>query len=128
MTGGLRMEREKRRFTRFPLKMNATLYSNDNSYNSNSLINLSIGGCLIPVEAELAPDTPCSMIICLGSPDSALTIKTEGKIIRSEQGEVAVKFTGVDPDSLFHLQMLARYNSPDSEKIEEEIKNHPGIF
>jgi hypothetical protein len=122
------MEREKRRFTRFPLKMNTTLYVNKNSYTTNTLSNFSIGGCLVPVDAELAPDTPCSLIICLGEPESALTIKAEGLIIRSDQGEIAVKFTGVDPESLFHLQMLARYNSPDSEKIEEEIKKHPGII
>lgn len=122
------MEQEKRRFTRFPLKMNAILNVNNNSFNANALSNLSIGGCLVPADVEAAPDTPCSMSICLGSPESELTIRTEGKIIRSDHGEVAVQFIRVDPESLFHLQMLARYNSPDSEKVEEEIKKHPGII
>jgi hypothetical protein len=122
------MEQEKRRFTRFPLRMNAILNVNNSSYSANTLSNLSIGGCLVPVEAEAAPDTPCAMTICLGSPESELTIRTEGKIIRSDRGEVAVQFVRVDPESLFHLQMLARYNSPDSEKVESEIKNHPGII
>jgi hypothetical protein len=122
------MEQEKRRFTRFPLKMNAILGVNNNSYSTNILSNLSIGGCLVPVTVAAAPDTPCSMTIYLGSTESELTIRAEGKIIRSDRGEVAVKFVGVDPESLFHLQMLARYNSPDSDKIEEEIKQHPGIL
>jgi hypothetical protein len=122
------MEKEKRRFTRFPLKMSTTLNVNNHSYTTNNLSNLSIGGCLVPIDAELAPDMPCSLIICLGSPESELTIKAEGRIIRSDHGEIAVKFIGVDPESLFHLQMLARYNSADSEKVEEEIKNHPGII
>jgi hypothetical protein len=122
------MEKEKRRFTRFPLRMNAILNVNNNSYSTNALSNLSIGGCLVPADAEIAPDTVCSMTISLGSPESELTIRTEGKVIRSDHGEIAVQFVRVDPDSLFHLQMLARYNSPDSEKIEEEIKKHPGIF
>jgi hypothetical protein len=121
------MDQEKRRFTRFPLKMTAVLHVNDKEYTSNSLINLSIGGCLVPLDVDAAPDMPCNMVICLGSPDSELTIRASGRIIRSVKGEVAVQFIGVDPDSLFHLQMLARYNSPDSEKVEEEIKNHPGI-
>jgi hypothetical protein len=121
------MEQEKRRFTRFPLKMTAIFKVNDVEYTTNSLSNLSIGGCLVPIEFEAAPDTPCSVIICLGSPDSELIIRARAKIIRSENCETAVQFTGVDPDSLFHLQMLARYNSSDSGKIEEEIKKHPGI-
>jgi hypothetical protein len=122
------MEQEKRRFTRFPLRMNAILNVNDNSYNTNSISSFSIGGCLVPVSVDAVPDTPCSVTIYLGSPESELTIRTEGKIIRSDGGEVAVQFIRVDPESLFHLQMLARYNSPDSEKVEEEIKQHPGII
>jgi len=121
------MDQEKRRFTRFPLKMTAVLHVNDKEYTTNSLLNLSIGGCLVPLEVDAAPDMPCNMVICLGSADSELTIRTSGRIIRSVKGEVAVQFIGVDPDSLFHLQMLARYNSPEPEKVEEEIRKHPGI-
>lgn len=121
------MESDKRRFTRFPLKMNARLCVNKDSYNVDMFSNLSIGGCLLPILADLAPDTPCSLIIKLGMSESELTIKIEGIIIRSDHGDVAVKFIGIDPDSLFHLQMLARYNSTEPEKIEEEIKQHPGI-
>jgi hypothetical protein len=55
-------------------------------------------------------------------------IRIEGSVIRSDNGDIAVKFISVDPESLYHLQMLARYNSPDPEKVDEEIQKHPGIF
>jgi hypothetical protein len=121
------MESEKRRFTRFNLNMNATLYVNKASYDVDMISNLSIGGCLLPIHADLSPDTPCFLIIKLGMSENDISIKIEGKIIRSDHGDVAVKFTGIDPESLFHLQMLARYNSQNPEKVEDEIKKHPGI-
>jgi len=121
------MEGDKRRFTRFPLKMNATLYVNKDSYDVDAISNLSIGGCLLPVHAVLAPDTPCTLIIMLGMTTSEPSIKIECVVIRGDRGDVALKFISIDPESLFHLQMLARYNSPDSEKVEEEIRDHPGI-
>ena len=126
MTGGLNMESEKRRFTRFPLKMNATLAANNHSYNVDNISNLSIGGCFLPIHADLAKDTPCTLTIYLGAPEGDLTVRTEGVVIRCEHGGVGIQFISVDPESLFHLQMLARYNSPDTERIEEEIKKHPG--
>ena len=122
------MEDEKRRFTRFTLKMNATLYVDKESYSVDSISNLSIGGCLLPIDADFKADTPCSLTIDLGMSESELTININGVIVRSKNGDVAIKFTAIDPDSLFHLQMLARYNSPDAEKVEEEIKEHPGIL
>jgi hypothetical protein len=118
---------EKRRFTRFTLNMNATFYINKVSYDFENISNLSIGGCLLPIQADFKPGTPCKLIIYLGMPESEVSIRVEGEIIRCMDEDVAVKFTGIDPNSLFHLQMLARYNSSDSEKVEEEIKKHPGI-
>jgi hypothetical protein len=122
------MESEKRKFTRFPLKMSATLEVLGKSFNADKLSNLSIGGCLVPISEALAPDTPCTLTIMLGMTKEEPTIIIDGIVIRSYDGNVAIKFTRVDPDSLFHLQMLARYNSPDSEKIDEEIHKHPGIL
>lgn len=122
------MEDEKRRFTRFTLNMNTTLYVEDDSYDVDTISNLSIGGCLLPIHADLPQDAPCSIIIKLGLSENDVSIKVEGLIKRSEHGDVAVKFTTIDPDSLFHLQMLARYNASDTEKVEEEIKEHPGLI
>jgi hypothetical protein len=122
------MESEKRRFTRFTLNMNSTLFINNVSYDVDTISNLSIGGCLLPIHADLKPDTPCIVTIKLGMSESDVSIKVEGKIIRSKDGDVAIKFIGIDPDSLFHLQMLARYNSSDIEKVEDEIRKHPGII
>jgi hypothetical protein len=39
----------------------------------------------------------------------------------------AIKFIKIDPESLYHLQQIALYNSSNAKIIEEEIKKHPGI-
>jgi hypothetical protein len=52
----------------------------------------------------------------------------EGEISRCDPGAVAVKFTRIDIDSLFHLHNIIRYNSPDPDKVEKEIHEHPGLL
>ncbi len=60
--------------------------------------------------------------------DTDVYVRVEGEIIRSESNGVAVKFTQIDPDSLFHLQNIIRYNAEDTEAIDEEITKHPGLL
>ena len=54
-------------------------------------------------------------------------VKVKGSIVRCDRGTVAIKFTHIDPDSLFHLQKIAQYNSPDPDRTEQELQEHPGI-
>ena len=121
------MSEEKRRFTRIPFDVEAEITANDSSYKSDGILNLSVGGCLLPIQANLEPGTGCQMRIIMIGASSELNIRIEGKIIRCDTGGVAINFTGVDPDSLLHLQNIIRYNSPDSEAVELEILEHPGL-
>ena len=124
---GSDMVNEKRRFTRFPYKMKVELTVNDTLYKVEEIKNLSIGGCLLAISEELEPETPCSLSIILKLTGNEPTVKIEGVIVRSEQGAVAVNFTRIDQKSLYHLQKIARYNAADPDRIEREIKDHPGI-
>ena len=58
---------------------------------------------------------------------SELSIRVKGEIMRCDAGAVAIKFTGIDPDSLFHLQNIIRYNSSNPEAVDKEIRHHPGL-
>lgn len=121
------MSKEKRRFTRIPFKVSAEIMFHDFSYSTEEILNLSVGGCLLPVEADLEPGTGCDLKIIMSGTTSELSIRVKGEIMRSDAGEVAVKFTGIDPDSLFHLQNIIRHNSSDPETVDKEIQNHPGL-
>ena len=122
------MSDENRKFSRIPFKINTEITVNDVVYSVEEISNLSIGGCLLPIKANLAEGTVCHLKILLNGTSSQLHIKIDGEIKRCTPGAVAVKFTRIDPDSFFHLQNIIRYNSPDPDVIEREIVKHPGIL
>ncbi|MDY6973586.1 MAG: PilZ domain-containing protein [Thermodesulfobacteriota bacterium] len=122
------MSDEKRRFTRVPFKVEAEMSANNTLYRSEEIDNLSIGGCLLPIAADLDPGTECRVGILLSGSSSELNVRIEGEVVRQVPGAVAIKFTRISPDSLFHLQNIIRYNSPDPDAVEKEIHEHPGLI
>jgi hypothetical protein len=118
---------EKRRFTRVPFQVKAEITIDNVIYSSDKIINLSIGGCLLPLEMDAEKGTKCLLRILLDGTNSEISIKVKGEIFRCESGTVAIKFTAIGAESLFHLQNIVRYNYPDTDKIEQEIMKHPGL-
>lgn len=119
------MTQEKRHFTRVPFRVNAELKITDTLYKIETLENLSIGGCLLPLREEIETGTPCEIIIFLTGTNPQTYLKVEGHVLRTDIDTVAVRFTHIDPDSLLHLKSIIRYNAPDPDAVEEEILKHP---
>ena len=122
------MTDENRRFSRVRFKVNAEITADNIVYHCKEISNLSVGGCLLPITVELVPGTPCQIKIFLEGTAEELKVRIEGEIVRADSGAIAVKFTRIDPDSLFHLQNIIRYNSPDADMVEGEINKHPGLL
>jgi len=122
------MDSEKRIFTRLFYKMTAEFEVSDNLFRVEEISNLSIGGCLLKVAVKGAVGDNCRLKIILGPEDNYPIVTIEGKISRIDQDSTAVRFIEIDPENLEHLQKIVRYNSSDPEKIEQEIKEHPGLF
>ena len=121
------MSGEMRRFSRISFKVQVEMAVHDAVYKAEELKNLSIGGCLLPITADLELGTACHLKILLGGVKSEQRICLDGEIVRCPPGAVAVKFVQITPDSLYHLQNVIRYNSPDLDVIEQEIHEHPGL-
>lgn len=121
------MSEENRRFTRIPFKMNTEIVISDQTYTTDKITNLSAGGCLLPVSVDPQPGTSCRIKITLEGTSEEMAIRIEGEVIRTTPEGLAVKFVRIDPESLFHLQNIIRYNSPDADIIENEFIKHPGI-
>ena len=121
------MPLDKRKFSRIPVKVNAELTAGDRSFRIGEIMNIGMGGCLLPVSADLKAGTVCHLRILLNAAQSEISVEIAGEIKRSTPGTVAVQFTRIDPDSLFHLRNLIRYNFPDADVIDREISQHPGI-
>ena len=123
------MEKGKRRFQRIPFKVPAELVIKDATYHTDSICNLSIGGCLFPLPAGFDSEerSKCRLIIPLNEQDNRAQVAVEGEVIYCEQGMAGIKFTKIDPNSLFHLHNIIRYNAVDPDEVEHEIHEHPGI-
>ena len=122
------MESENRKFTRFYYKMRSEFSVNNYMYEIDELINLSVGGCLLPVAVDAESGHECSLKILLGDTEEAPVVSVGGRITRINDDTTAVSFIKIDPESLEHLHKISQYNSPDPEKTEKEIKEHPGLF
>jgi hypothetical protein len=119
---------EKRRFSRIKFDVPAELTFNEKTYPVNTIYNLSVGGGLFPILEIFQDGTECKVNIPLERETRSISVEVYGEIIRHTADLVTVKFTRIDPESLYHLQNIIRYNAPDSDKIEEEIKEHPGLI
>jgi hypothetical protein len=118
---------DNRRFSRIPFRVQAELTIDETRFTADHLSNLSIGGCLLPITADLDAGTACTVSILLEGASEELQVMIEGEILRTSDEGVAVMFTRIDPDSLFHLQNIIRFNAPDADTIDNEIRRHPGL-
>ncbi|WP_457577361.1 PilZ domain-containing protein [Desulfomarina sp.] len=117
---------EKRRFTRIVFAVRAECTVAGKTFSVERLINLSVGGCLVEIKAEAAIDDECDVVIPLGA--EGLHVNVKGRVARIEDDYIGIKFVSIDPESLHHLQNIIKYNSPDAEAIEDELKDHPGLL
>ncbi len=122
------MKEEKRRFSRIAYQMAAELTIPGKIYKVDRIDNLSVGGCQLTIGESLAVGTECSVMIVLNQADRKQNVEVSGEVVRTDGEKVSVKFTGIDPENLNHLQNILRYNAPDPDRIEEEIERHPGLI
>lgn len=75
--GALHMAEEKRRFTRIHFRVKAEMTVNDVLYRAGEISNLSVGGCLLPVRADLEPGSVCHIRMLLSGTSSELSVREE---------------------------------------------------
>lgn len=120
-------DQDKRRFTRVPFKVETRLETADRTYTVAELYNLSVGGCLLPVEPQLPVGAPVRVVIVLTRDPAPVHVEVEAEVVRHDTGMTALRFIRIDPDSLFHLRNIIRYNASDTEAVETEFEEHPGL-
>ena len=121
------MSEKNRRFTRIKYDVPAIITVADTVFSVKSISNLCIGGALIPCEQKFDRHTTCIFRIPITGSTNDLCVEAKGEFIWSNDTEIAIKFTEIDPDSLMLLQNIIRYNAQDPDTIECEIEEHQGI-
>lgn len=109
--------------------MGATLTTEEGrAHTVEELLNVSMGGCLVETQDDYSIPSKCLLVIKLGNGDESIRVEICGAFVRREKEFTGIQFTHIDPDSLFHLQNLIRYNADDPDIIEQEIDDRPGII
>ncbi len=119
---------EKRGFSRVPFNTEVEVRAEGRSIRSQEGINLSMSGIGLSTREAIPPaETPCQVTINLGGLEVPVIIKAKGKMVRSQEGSLAVEFIELDLDSYHHLQQLIVSNADDHERAEQEFAAHWGI-
>lgn len=121
------MSEEKRRFSRIAFNVSAELKVGRTILSTRTIDNLSVGGCLLPISGPFSIGTPCDVVIILDHIANALKVRVKGEITRCDHAKIGIKFTTIDPENLYHLHNILRYNAQDPDRIEEEIEKRPGL-
>ena len=122
------MTGEKRRFSRIDINRPVTIRFIDGSISKSSTFeDLSVGGCLVTSDRIPKTGTECHITISFDEQAKGRCIDIEGIVTRCERELVAIRFTTIAPESLFHLKNLIRFNTSDPERIDTEIQSRPGI-
>lgn len=117
------MDANRRRRSRVDANIPADFILPDGQVVAITICNISLKGLL--AEPQPLAQTGATVLVRVElSPEAVIEI--ESKVIRSDDTGVAVDFTGMEPESFLHLRNLVRYNAPDADQIDAELK-HPAF-
>lgn len=119
------MTDENRRFSRIGFWGAGEIVVSGKTYAIKQVEDLSVGGCHFPLEADFPKGTSCVIRMFLA--EGQITVLAEAEVVWTDGKSVGLAFTSIEPEDLQHLKNIIRYNAPDSDKIEQEMKDHPGI-
>lgn len=112
---------DQRQFSRVHWGSRATLHFPEGE-REGPVRDISMNGVLVDAGASYPAGTPCRITIPLGTPPEAW-IEAEGRVARSTDDGIALRFETMELDSAAHLRSLVTYNSPAPEEAEREVEH-----
>ena len=89
------MSDDNRKFTRIPFKMNTEIVVNEESFSTDDITNLSVGGCLLPLNNEVDSGTKCQIKITLEGTTDEMAIRIEGGKLVARYGGASQMYFSV---------------------------------
>lgn len=127
---------EKRKHVRLPLTLDVELRlsANGNGTTYKGITrNISFGGVLIDFAEPpgITAGEACAITIVLHEGDDPILIELEAQVMH--KGEIGMglkflKFYSLDIESYRHFKNLMVLNSPDPEKLLDELYKNPGLL
>lgn len=111
----------KRKFTRVPFEIKATLKSGDR-FLTGTVSNLSMHGMFVDIEEALRPElsSQWDITVDLCGEGAKMAMNMPGQVIRSESGGIGIEFGVMDLDAFVFLKNVIAYNNGDMDAIVDE--------
>jgi len=117
------MDANRRRRSRVDMNIAASFTPKIGQQVRLLVCNISLKGLLALPEGNVSAGETGQVRITLAKD---AVIKIDCTVIRSDATGVAIDFHPMDEQSFFHLRNLVRYNAPDADQIDAELK-HPAF-
>lgn len=101
---------EQREFRRLPIRLEVQVSDGRRTLVSGKTRDVSREGLYVFVDTPLPRGSECQVVLLVSGPKSQLRVEVSGKVVRTDDHGMAIDFTEVDLDSLFHLRNLIQYN------------------
>jgi hypothetical protein len=123
---------ERRGFVRVAFNTEVVITAGEWSLRAKNGIDISMSGLHLTGldradSGRPLPGTSCKAGIHLQAAGHRVQIEADGRIIRSEPGELAVEFTEIELDGYRHLRQLILNNADDPDSAEKQFNEHRGI-
>ena len=120
-------ERDAREFSRVPVRVRVLVRSEGIDINSKRSVDLSMNGIFVECAEPLPLGTKCELTLLLDGIDPMIRAECGGVIRRISAEGMAIEFVELTLESYEHLQNLVRFNAPDLNTVENELKEHLGL-
>ena len=101
---------EERRVTRLPIRLEVHVSDGQRTLIAGKARDVSQEGMYVFVDKPLPRGTSCAVVLLLTGPKSTLRIEVGGTVMRADDHGMAITFTDVSLENLFHLRNLVQYN------------------
>jgi hypothetical protein len=114
---------ERRNFTRILFQCRAEIQHEGGTVNCE-VDNLSLRGMLVKGPEPFPIGASLGIRIQLTGSTADVSIRLTGSVVRHQDGDIAVEFSGMDLDSFVLLKNVVIYNSGNEDKILEEFDSY----
>ncbi len=117
----------RREFTRVSTKIEVEVRAGDSPPITGWTQDVSVRGLFFPCDSSLEQGAECQVILRLGESPNQISLEVKAKLVRVTGSGLAIEFIEMGVEAYEHLRKLVLYNAVDSQKAEQELKDHLGI-
>ena len=118
---------EQRKHIRVPFKTAVCLWSlkqDAKEIRCDQTRDISLKGLYCYSDIKFSTGTPCELELHLTGTSSKLVLFFKGRVIRTDEEGMGIRFEEMDLDSFLLLKNILSYNTGDPEQIDQELTGY----